>query len=222
MIYLYVKTHNKTGLKYLGKTAKDPFKYEGSGKWWKRHIKKHGYDVTTDILLETDSNDEIRKEGLYYSKLWNIVESRDWANLTIEKGDGGDTSDSEGFKESMKRQSIIKKNFKWWNNGEYQTFSEMPPDDSYIRGRLNFNNRGFIIATEKQRGKIWVYKNNDEMMVCPDQIPEGYLKGRVPGKHNNQCEWTKGTSWWNNGTVSKMSKECPGLDFVQGRLKLQK
>jgi len=53
-IYLYVKTHNQTGLKYLDKTiSSDPHLYQGSGTVWKRHIKKHGYDVTTEILLET-------------------------------------------------------------------------------------------------------------------------------------------------------------------------
>jgi hypothetical protein len=32
-IYLYKKTHNITGLKYLGKTAQsNPYKYPGSGK----------------------------------------------------------------------------------------------------------------------------------------------------------------------------------------------
>jgi hypothetical protein len=40
-IYLYVKTHNNTGMKYLGKTTKpDPHKYPGSGKRWTRHLKK--------------------------------------------------------------------------------------------------------------------------------------------------------------------------------------
>ena len=42
MIYLYVKTHNKTGLKYLGKTEQDPFVYLGSGKRWLNHLNKHG------------------------------------------------------------------------------------------------------------------------------------------------------------------------------------
>ena len=40
---LYVKTHQVTGLKYLGQTSKsDPHKYTGSGKYWLRHIKQHG------------------------------------------------------------------------------------------------------------------------------------------------------------------------------------
>lgn len=89
-IYLYVKTHNKTGLKYLGKTiSNDPYLYQGSGTVWKRHIKKHGYDVTTEILLETDNPEELKEAGIYYSNLWNIVESKDFANLIPETGNGG-------------------------------------------------------------------------------------------------------------------------------------
>jgi hypothetical protein len=87
-IYLYVKTHNKTGLKYLGKTIKDPIKYRGSGIFWKNHIKKYGYDCKTEILKECQTNEEIKEWGLYYSKLWRIVESDEWANLKPESGDG--------------------------------------------------------------------------------------------------------------------------------------
>ena len=98
-IYLYVKTHNITGLKYLGKTtAKDPHKYSGSGLYWKRHLREHGKNYITDILLMTDSKKEIKEQGIYYSTLWDIVNSRDaygnklWANLKPEEGDGGETN----------------------------------------------------------------------------------------------------------------------------------
>jgi len=87
-IYLYVKTHRKTGLKYLGKTKQDPYKYRGSGKYWKSHIKVHGYDVGTEILRECQSNEEVKEWGLHYSNLWNIVESAEWANVKPEEGDG--------------------------------------------------------------------------------------------------------------------------------------
>jgi NUMOD3 motif len=87
-IYLYVKTHNKTGLKYLGKTeSKDPHKYPGSGTYWKYHLKKHGKDYSTEIIKECESIEEFTKWGLYYSNLWNVVESNDWANLKEETGD---------------------------------------------------------------------------------------------------------------------------------------
>ena len=88
-IYLYVKTHNQTGLKYLGKTTDaDPHAYPGSGLYWADHLKKHGKDYSTDILLETNDPDEIRTAGQYYSNLWNVVESDDWANLQPEEGQG--------------------------------------------------------------------------------------------------------------------------------------
>lgn len=88
--YLYVKTHLKTGLKYLGITSKtDPHKYNGSGKMWKKHLKEHGRDYTTEILFESMSYNEIQQQGKYYSKLWNIVKSNQWANLKIECGNGG-------------------------------------------------------------------------------------------------------------------------------------
>ena len=89
-IYLYVKTHNKTGLKYLGKTiSKDPIRYKGSGLYWRNHINKHGYDVTTEIIKECENQKDIKFWGEFYSNLWNIVESSGWANLKPESGDGG-------------------------------------------------------------------------------------------------------------------------------------
>jgi len=61
-IYLYVKTHNKTGLKYLGKTTnQDPHAYHGSGADWKTHLKEHGIDYTTEIIRECQTNKEITK-----------------------------------------------------------------------------------------------------------------------------------------------------------------
>ena len=87
--YLYKKTHNQTGLKYLGKTETDPYTYKGSGTRWNNHLSVHGNDVSTEILRECESNDEIRYWGEYYSNLWNVVESDEWANLKAESGDGG-------------------------------------------------------------------------------------------------------------------------------------
>lgn len=106
MIYLYVKTHRRTGLKYLGKTIRDPYTYKGSGTVWLRHIKKHGNDVDTKIVFSTDDKEELKQKGVYYSKLWNITESSDWANLKPEEGDGGDTF--SGRKHKPETISIMK------------------------------------------------------------------------------------------------------------------
>ena len=103
--YLYHKQHNVTGLNYLGKTIRsDPHKYPGSGVYWSRHLAKHGNDVTTIILKECETEEELIKWGLYYSKLWNVVEDKNWANLTEEAGPGGTWSD-----EAKQKLSAIKK-----------------------------------------------------------------------------------------------------------------
>jgi hypothetical protein len=100
-MYLYVKTH-ATGLKYLGKTVGDPYKYKGSGTHWLRHLRKYGEEHTTEILLETDDKELFREKALYYSNLYNVVESKEWANIVPEQGDGGDTSMSPAYQEAMK------------------------------------------------------------------------------------------------------------------------
>jgi hypothetical protein len=62
--YLYVKTHNKTGLKYLGQTSKqDPYTYMGSGKNWIPHLRMHGFDVSTTIIRECKTKQELNEVG---------------------------------------------------------------------------------------------------------------------------------------------------------------
>lgn len=88
--YLYIKTHNDTGLKYFGKTiTKDPSKYKGSGTRWLNHINYHGNNVTTEILGYYLSEEECRQAALEFSKKHNIVESTGWANLEPEDGLNG-------------------------------------------------------------------------------------------------------------------------------------
>lgn len=98
--YLYVKTHNITGLKYFGKTTSNRKRYRGSGHYWTRHIKKHGYNVTTEILGYFIDRDECMAFAIDFSVKNNIVESLDWANERIENGvDGGDTTSNKSVHE---------------------------------------------------------------------------------------------------------------------------
>lgn len=93
MYYLYVKIHNKTGLRYLGQTKRKDFhRYPGSGTRWLKHLNKHGFDYTTQILLITDDKKELKETGKFFSNFFRIVESKDWANLKPEEGDGGQDS----------------------------------------------------------------------------------------------------------------------------------
>lgn len=94
--YLMIKKHKTTGLKYFCKTVgKSPYKYKGSGVFWNRHIKKYGKDDVETIWckLFVDQN-ELTDFALAFSELFDIVESKEWANLIVEDGLTGFTSEN--------------------------------------------------------------------------------------------------------------------------------
>jgi len=148
--YLYLKTHRVTGLKYLGKTTQDPYKYKGSGLRWTRHLAKHGNDVSTLILFESEDKQQIKNQGQYYSNLWNVVNDQSFANMRPETGDGGDMSmcqswhdgvkkrDTSGSKNSMfGRSAVVENNLKWYNNGTENIYvSEGTQSELFVSGRI--------------------------------------------------------------------------------------
>jgi len=125
---LYIKTHNKTGLKYFGKTtSSDPHKYKGSGSYWLNHLKIHSNDVRTDIVGLFESKDECVSTAIKFSIDNNIVNATDstgkkiWANQIIENGlDGGNTGRTNYHPLSdntKKKMSESKKGQTPWNTG---------------------------------------------------------------------------------------------------------
>ena len=90
--YLYIKQHSITKIKYFGKTTRNPIKYLGSGKYWKNHINKHDKEfVETIWVSEPYTNKDLLSEfALFFSEEYDIVNSKEWANLNPENGlDGG-------------------------------------------------------------------------------------------------------------------------------------
>lgn len=137
-MYLYIKQHRITKLKYFGKTTQlNPEKYKGSGTRWLNHLKKHGNRVDTLCLWEFDIEDECREFALKFSLENNIVKSKEWANL-IDENISGRTSDS----------------MKGSNN---PMFGKSRPDT--IKRNLENNPSQFI--TEKTR-KLWSQQRTGE------------------------------------------------------------
>ena len=222
--YLYVKTHNKTGLKYFGFTSKkDPYGYKGSGKYWLRHIKKHGYNVSTKIILTTTCLNVLRLMGYHYSQKWNIVESIDWANLIIENGRSYLHTEETKIKLKNHISNKMKSKRKWWNNGFDQKFVENPPNNSYRHGRMKFNNRGAKIGSDIQKQKHWITNGIIDKMVFKNQpIIAGFHLGRSNKKLGTQTKLI-GHHWINNGIVEKMVLvNSDPIVWINGRLKTNK
>lgn len=183
VIYLYVKVHKITRLKYLGKTTKDPYKYKGSGKYWTAHIKKHGNDIDTFIIRECTSNAEVKQWGTYFSLLWDVVNSNEWANLIVEEGSGGNASQfwTDIFREENKRARQ-----KWTNFQNGKTYEEIYGNDKALlikkkissagkgkklnltdiertrrSNRMRFNNPGkYAINNESIDKRVKTFKSN--------------------------------------------------------------
>lgn len=205
-IYLYLKKHNKTGLKYLGKTVQDPFDYRGSGLVWNRHLDKHGDDVSTVILFETEDMDEFKRVALEYSEKWNITESKEFANLIPEYGTGGDTSmcfTEESIEKIRTSLAKTREGMDLSRSDETKRkISESLMGHSYTEASRqkmseSAKNRGFIEGTGFQKGqephnkgangfmsdRIWVNNGVISQRVNPNEIPDGFSKGRH-NRHN--------------------------------------
>ena len=91
---LMIKKHNITGMKYLCYTRSEGNyydNYKGSGIKWKKHLKKYGDNITTELIYESYSFEDFKKMAIKKSLEYDIVNSKEWANLKMEEGDGGDT-----------------------------------------------------------------------------------------------------------------------------------
>lgn len=214
--YLYIKTHNQTGLKYLGKTQADPYTYKGSGIRWSNHLRTHGNDVTTEVLRECKTNDEIKYWGEYYSKLWNIVEARDengnkiWANLKPESGDGGSYNHREDTKKLL---SEIKSGKPAHNKGKPWS------DDRKSRqaGTKSKENNPMF-------GKMFVNNGVTNLVINKTEtIPLGYVVGAIQKKGNkkpHEVNPNKDKVWINNDNESLMISSIGEIPegWVRGRL----
>ena len=119
MITLYIKIHNKTGLKYFGFTSKeDAFSYKGSGLYWLRHIKKHGNDVTTIIFGTYDNQEDAKTAAVIFSRENNIKESSEWANLKEETAESSFSGETGHFHTDETKQILSEKSLEMWQNEE--------------------------------------------------------------------------------------------------------
>lgn len=202
--YLYVKTHNKTGLKYFGKTTgTNPGKYTGSGKYWLRHLQVHGKDISTEIIGFYEDEQQCIEAASTFSISNNIVESTEWANFKIENGiDGGSDKGHKKCNTAKMKIAAAKKAKNMIESGTHPFMGEQGSKLAKERnsklssqGKHNFQGeRGSKHSTELNlrrvaEGRHNLVKRSDGTSQASDRV--------LAGTHN----WQE-----NKGTVSVVDK----------------
>lgn len=194
-IYLYIKQHSVTGLKYFGKTtSKNPFKYRGSGKYWISHIRKYGKQkILTLEVWGFDDQNLCTEFALKFSEDNDIVKSDEWANLMPENAKYGLVITDE----LRKILSSAQKNS---NKHSTRGKSREKFADS-IRGQNNpFYGKSHSNKTKKRLSEVaknrpeevrkrirktlsskrWYTNGIDSLFIDPTNgIPDGYFSGRI-------------------------------------------
>jgi hypothetical protein len=220
--YLYVKQHNKTGLKYFGKTqAQDPYKYSGSGIHWIRHLKKHGNDISTIELWKFENIEECSKFALDFSIKNDIVSSKDWANKIIENGvDGWPKGLYRGPQTAEHRQKNSKA-----NSGRNNPMYGVNKDPEFMKeiGKIGLDRQKKLrdvdpvwVQKEKQKFKsAWENEQRKQAHTlrfkrsapAVDSISKTYL-GLVP---TNDPRWNRGEICSPQKGIKKGTTKAKGI-----------
>jgi len=195
-----IKEIEQTGLRYLCKRKQysdplDHIKYKGSGKLWRRILNAHPeYTIKTTVLGLYDKDDLV-KYGLYYSNLYNIVESTEWANLIPEAGDGGETHKGTHPFQNIISGDIVYRTecptgYEPFYNKQKETrvihnpltgeIKKIAPADITPTGWLDGGIKGKF-SYGPRKGLTKVYHNGEKKIYVKhgDPVPDGF----VPGVH---------------------------------------
>ena len=182
MVVLYIFEHEKTGLKYFGKTTKYInekllSEYDGSRTEWKEHLKMHGNHIKKTILgiysLDENSKNYVKPVALKFSKENDIVNSKEWANMIPENGLNGGTLQKGCVhsEETKKRMSLAKLNSSYKHSEE-------------TRKKIGEASRGRVVSSEtkmkiskNRKGKGQINLSDEHKMKISNTLKE---KAKTP------------------------------------------
>lgn len=196
--YIYLIVNKINGKTYVGQRkyndifSKDD--YMGSGTHLKAAQKKYGIENFEKFLIQyCNSKEELDKQEIFWiteyrnrgKAEYNIAEGgrggshpSAWKNKTFEEYFG-----EEKALEYRKKLSEIKKGKSTWNKGKKLTKEH--------RKNLSEAHKGQSAWNKGKRGRFWYTNGIEDKVFYPNEVPEGWIKGRCKTKGRKQSEEEK-------------------------------
>ena len=216
---LYIKQCPHCGLKYFGKTVSSNIEsYRGGGVVWTRHLKK--YKVNPLHLWNSDwfTDKKITRFALLFSKLNNIVESKNWANIKPEDGlMGGDAGLSGNDK---RRDTMLSEEWKKTvgvvcNTRKSETLKNIMNDPEWkaTKGVEKSNKLSLIQQDPEWKATKGVEKSNKSSMRQQDpqwKATKGVQKSNKLSSSQQDPEWKATKGFEKRNKVSKSITKTVG------------
>lgn len=229
--YIYQIENKINGKTYIGQHLDRGDKYMGSGSMLWRAYNKYGIENFEKTILEshiTSPKEADRLEKLYISKAREIGKAE--YNIT----DGGQTyhpSKRPIYYRDLNAEYIDRCRKLFYAGGRQirPKFSPHKVNVSPAEPRTNsealkkkWEDPTFREKMSKRKTCKGCHRISPKRGPMSDEVKKRISeakKGKVSytrtAEHREKMSALK---WWNNGTVSKRSVECPGADFVLGRI----
>lgn len=213
-IYFLYHKISPFDLNYLGITQKDPFKYRGSGIYWKKHLKAHkikNSEIKTITLCKTSDINVLIEKSKYFSELFDVVKSKNWANLTPETGDNSilgyrfSDESKKRMSESRKGQLVGEKNPMFGKKVSQET-----------RDKISKSNTGQKRTDEtKNKIRVNLTGNKNTLGYKHSNETKNKISSSNTGKHNipKSDEEKKKMSIRQSGRKNNNYNKTPILQF---------
>lgn len=182
--YLTIYSGDKLPPFYIGSTSlkKHLNGYTGTvvskayEKIYKAEKKSNPELFDTILLEEFDSREEATSNELHYQKLHDVVRSNLFMNMAFAAPNGCFGMDTSGKNHPLYGTHNGKGNIHSYNPTTLeQAFLPYIPEGN-IEGRSpNYK------ACPHNKGKKWYNNGMEHKMIHPDKVPEGWVKGKLPG-----------------------------------------
>jgi hypothetical protein len=198
--HLYVKRHPIKDLLYFGTTEElNPLKYLGSGKYWKRHLKKYGKELVETLYVWTfNYQSDLTRFALKFSEDNDIVLSKIWANEIQENGLSGipkGTKRSAEYKENCSAAAIKREQDKtseqkiMWGKNTSIALQNMTPEQKAqesknksigaMKREQNMSDEQKAMRSQRQRNAT--IKSNQNLTPDQKKIKSQKLKIKQTG-----------------------------------------